>query len=270
MWWRWYWPLLLALERPQPVYMPRSMPGQSWLQGPWLTTLRSQYFLQEVSSSSQEFLHSQVSWALTSHLALISPVSFPIWAADLRPPGPGTVPAPLSVAGEHRANHRQAAAAGLEDGLPGRLRERPGGGWQWGGVTPGVASADSVVASGVVVVVVTVAQHHQSSQQQHDTRACYHSHRYYVSLEIALIWLPIKLERTPHWWSSLVGYDQLSSLISSATLNQNLRDISSNIWSEMYLDGLTTKKSGRMQRKENLDAWVPEIWAAIGVVRSSR
>ena len=35
----------------------------------------------------------------------------------------------------------------------------------------------------------------------------------------------------------------------------------------MYLDGLTTKKSGRMQRKENVDARIPEIWAAIGVVR---
>ena len=38
----------------------------------------------------------------------------------------------------------------------------------------------------------------------------------------------------------------------------------------MYLVGLTTKKSGRMQRKGNVDARIPEIWAAIGVVRICR
>ena len=71
---------------------------------------------------------SQVS--VNVELSLISPVSFPIRAADLRSRGPGTVTAPLSITGEHRPSHRQSAAAGLEDGLPGRLRERPGGGWQ--------------------------------------------------------------------------------------------------------------------------------------------
>ena len=70
--------------------------------------------------------------------------------------------------------------------------------------------------------------------------------------------------------SSSVCYEELSRLISLAILTQNLRDISSNIWSEMYLVGLTTKKSGRMQRKGNVDARIPEIWAAIGVVRICR
>ena len=39
------------------------------------------------------------------HLSLISPVSFPVRAADLTPPGPGTVPAPLGRAGEPLAVH---------------------------------------------------------------------------------------------------------------------------------------------------------------------
>ena len=56
---------------------------------------------------------------------LVSPVSFPIRATDLALPSPGTVSAPLSRAGEPLAGHCQAGPAGLEDRLPGVLREGP-------------------------------------------------------------------------------------------------------------------------------------------------
>ena len=58
-------------------------------------------------------------------LVRTSPVRLPIRATDLRERGSRAVSAPLSIAREPLAQHRQPGSAGLEDRLAGGLREGP-------------------------------------------------------------------------------------------------------------------------------------------------